>query len=849
MKKIFKLLGLIALVAVIGFSVIGCSDDPGDGEPPAAPPSGGNVAVTGVSLNKSTLTLTVNGTETLIATVAPSNAANQAVSWVSDDTDVATVTSSGFVKGIAVGEATITVTTADGNKTAACEVTVKNAVATPTFSIASGAEVVSNTPVNITCITEGAVIYYTIDGSDPKTSLTKESGASPRTTTVSGAVGSTVTIKAYAAKDGMSDSGEASAVYTVKDGIALPVPDPMPGIFNEAQTVSFTPPVGFTFLCTTDGNNPTGLTTPYSSPITVDRTMTIKAQSMRTSDNATSIIAVFDYIIKADTPTISGAGAGTYNEEKTITLTTSGNAEIWYTTDGSAPVRNSGTQYTSAITINKTMTIRAVAGNEGWTPSEELSAAYILKADTPSPSSGAGQYAYTATPTTITLTTSGGATIYYTTDNTPPTTYSTVYSTPIPIDREFILRAKALKTGWMDSEELSAAYTAKVQTPTANEANNASVAWNTTVTLSTVTPGATIYYTLDGSTPTTGSTTTTGSITIHSGFTSFTNKQVTLKAIAVKANCVNSELMQATYTITATLTNVSDVGGYLAGFIANTSENPISFPPSGVGFTLSSYDLGNMTADESGWHNLITAIGTGGKFVNLDLSGCTMTGTEFNPDNFFNYNEGKGKIVSLVLPTVATSLYEYGQFNSFITLKAVTGTNVMTIGGNFAYCRTLTSVSFPVLTTIGDYAFQICTNLTSVSFPLVTTIGKNAFQDTGLTSVTSVSFPLVTTIGDYAFRDNKNLVSVSFDESLVSIGIGVFQDSELTEFILTRSGTPITTLGTNVFDERGYDYELQVYTYSPLPNLSAIKVPSALVNDYKTATNWSAYASKIVAIQ
>ena len=83
-----------------------------------------NVAVTGVSLNKSTASIEVGETETLVATVAPSNASNQNVSWSSGSTSVATVSSSGVVTGVSAGTAVITVTTADGNKTASCTVTV-----------------------------------------------------------------------------------------------------------------------------------------------------------------------------------------------------------------------------------------------------------------------------------------------------------------------------------------------------------------------------------------------------------------------------------------------------------------------------------------------------------------------------------------------------------------------------------------------------------------------------------------------------------------------------------------------------------------------------------------------------
>ena len=81
------------------------------------------VSVTGVSLDKATLELYTGDSATLTATVEPSDAANQAVTWSSDKPDVATV-ENGIVTAKSAGTATITVTTEDGQKTAACTVTV-----------------------------------------------------------------------------------------------------------------------------------------------------------------------------------------------------------------------------------------------------------------------------------------------------------------------------------------------------------------------------------------------------------------------------------------------------------------------------------------------------------------------------------------------------------------------------------------------------------------------------------------------------------------------------------------------------------------------------------------------------
>jgi formylglycine-generating enzyme required for sulfatase activity len=107
----------VALFAVL--AVLGCSNpsEGGDEGPPV-------VNVSGVNLDQTTLTIVVGRTETLTATITPANATNQNVNWKSDDTDIATVDDDGMVTAVAVGEATITVTTEDGEYMATCNVTV-----------------------------------------------------------------------------------------------------------------------------------------------------------------------------------------------------------------------------------------------------------------------------------------------------------------------------------------------------------------------------------------------------------------------------------------------------------------------------------------------------------------------------------------------------------------------------------------------------------------------------------------------------------------------------------------------------------------------------------------------------
>lgn len=102
----------------------GNSGTGGSGETPAAE----KVAVTGVSLSKTELTLTVGKNETITATIKPTNATTQDVTWATSDKTVATVDNKkGKISAVKAGKATITVTTKDGSFKAECVVTVEAA--------------------------------------------------------------------------------------------------------------------------------------------------------------------------------------------------------------------------------------------------------------------------------------------------------------------------------------------------------------------------------------------------------------------------------------------------------------------------------------------------------------------------------------------------------------------------------------------------------------------------------------------------------------------------------------------------------------------------------------------------
>ena len=105
------------------------------------------ISVTGVSLNTTSLNLTKGETSTLKATITPADATDKSVNWSTSDASVVTVSSTGKITAKGVGQATITVETTDGNKTATCSVKVsRKSTEEPTTEAQTTEESTTETP-------------------------------------------------------------------------------------------------------------------------------------------------------------------------------------------------------------------------------------------------------------------------------------------------------------------------------------------------------------------------------------------------------------------------------------------------------------------------------------------------------------------------------------------------------------------------------------------------------------------------------------------------------------------------------------------------------------------------------
>jgi hypothetical protein len=200
-----------------------------------------------------------------------------------------------------------------------------------------------------------------------------------------------------------------------------------------------------------------------------------------------------------------------------------------------------------------------------------------------------------------------------------------------------------------------------------------------------------------------------------------------------------------------------------------------------------------LALSEDNWKAILQAIETAGKFVNLDLSACLISGdggglrSDGTFDPIREFNTGKEKVVSLTLPNAAEKIQpgysSTPSFQYFGNLKSVSGAYVEEIGNNafngvqwYGYeyrqnLEQLTAVNFPSVTVIGDSAFSYCRNLASVYFPNAESVGDRAFS--GCASLTSLSFPAVESIGEQAFGYCASLTSI-FLPIVESIGNGAF---------------------------------------------------------------------------
>ena len=309
---------------------------------------------------------------------------------------------------------------------------------------------------------------------------------------------------------------------------------------------------GVTLRYTLDGTDPTITSTQYSSPVNIGVGTTIKAiafkDKMKPSDIASST-----YTFSVGALFIVPL-TGTFTAPQTVEITglTAGTV-IHYTTDGTEPTVDSPT-YTGPFVVDGNVNLKAKGFIEGWASSTTKSVTYTFNVAPPTLSNTGGT---SSAPVTLTMnTTTAGASIHYTTDGSEPTVSSSLYSEPLDIDVSTLIKAKAFKTNWNSSSTVSANFVLKAVTPAFNPPQG-TYSGPQTVSITTTTAGAQIYYTTDSTNPTTSSELYTGPLNL--------SLNTNIRAKAFKTGWTESNLANAEYYFSVATPVFDPLGGYYFG--------------------------------------------------------------------------------------------------------------------------------------------------------------------------------------------------------------------------------------------------------------------------------------------
>ena len=329
---------------------------------------------------------TATWSSTGISFTAPTLTAGHAtgITYESTNTAVATINGSGVVTIVGGGETTIKAKfngdTTYKPATVSYTLTVtdnRTTVETPTFSPAAGT-VAANTPVTISCATEGATIHYTVDGSAPTTESPVYSSAIT--------IDATKTVKALAVKENYKNSAVASASYVV--GVVNTSTESNPYSVGDARNVAdqlgsgsledvyvmgiitaitsaYNSTYGnVSFDITADGDNGSDTFRIYRAPASSENDFVVgdavefkgilkKYNSTYELDGSAGTLTLIAQVHK---PTISPNG-GSFTSSQTVSISAESGATIKYSIDGSAPATN----YSAELTLTETTTVKAVA--------------------------------------------------------------------------------------------------------------------------------------------------------------------------------------------------------------------------------------------------------------------------------------------------------------------------------------------------------------------------------------------------------------------------------------------------------------------------------------------------------
>ena len=890
-----RVLGIIALTAIIGFSMTACGG--GDATPlPIIPLPDGNKILVSIAV-------TTPPTKTAYTIGEALDTTGMVVTATYSDESTAAVTGytlSGFSSATA-GEKTVTVTYE--GKTATFTVTVHPAGTTLTG-------IAVTTPPTKTAYTIGealdpAGLVVTATYSDGSTQVVTGYTTSGFSSTTAGQKTVTVTYEGKTATFTVT----VHPVGTTLTDIAVTTP-PTKTTYTIGEALDT---AGLVVTATySDGSTQvvTGYTTSgFSSTTAGQKTVTVTYEGKTATFTVTVNAATLTGIAVTTPPTKTDYNLG---EE----LNTAGMVVTATYSDGSTQAVTGYT--TSGYDKNTKGNHKVTVTYQGKTAEFEVNVIDPTLQTVAKPVASPAAGTYTAAQNVTLTTATSGATIYYTTNGTEPTKTSTLYSSAISISATTTLKAIAVKEGMNDSDMLTAVYTITVNKVITSIAVTTPPTKTVYIIGETLNPAGMVVTATysDGSTQAVTGYTTSGFSSTTAGqktvtvtyegktatFTVTVNKTLTSIAITTQPTKttydIGDTLDTAGMVVTATYSDSTTqvVTGYTtSGFSSATAgQKTVTVTYEGktatftvtVNKTLTSiavttpptktvYNL-NETLNTAGMvvtatyndssTQAVTGYTTSGfdsatagqKTVTVTYEGKTATFTvtiiNISPDNISSVADfalwlsaqpantaATAYIVKLNVnsDTTAASVYDVLRSNisvyndtKYVNLD-LSGSTITSV--SFMDCYNLTGINLPnSVTSIGVSAFRGCTGLTSITIPnSVTSIGTNAFQ--GCTSLTSITIPFVggdktydpyfgfifgassynnqntsiptslrtviitggNSIPNYAFNGCYNLTGINLPNSVTSIGDNAFYNcSGLTGITIPDT---VTSIGTNAF--------------------------------------------------
>ncbi len=596
---------------------------------------------------------------------------------------------------------------------------VVETVATPTFSVEEGTYTeVQNVEIN--CTTDGATIYYTIDGTDPTTSSTKYTSAI--------AISETTTLKAIAVKDGMNDSQVASATYTINVPAEERTYKKVTSTSQLIEGKKYIIVHEDVFDCDILGGIST-TSTKYGLPITgpeiednsidISNTEGVREFTLVGNNTGWSFQYENTYLTWTSGNSLNVATEISNNAKWTV----DDNFSLLNVADNSRKLQFNSDRFACYTSVQQSAVLYVEDGVE---PS------VLPTVATPTFDPAPQEEAFTTVQNVTISCATEGATIHYTTDGSEPTAESAVYSEPIVVnDGTTTIKAIAIKEGMTNSEVASATYTVNLPTLDAPTFDHESKIYDDAFEVAiTAAEDATIYYTTDGTDPTAESAVYKARIPV--------NKNMTIKAIAVKEGYKTSAVATAEYQIKVAKPTFSPLAGTYdaatqVSIVCSTEGATIHYTTDGTDPNAESPVYSQPIAVNSGTMT-IKAIAIKKDMTNSDIAEGVYTikqnaGLDFDTKQYNLYLGDKFNAPTLEAPEGLTVTYESNNTNvaevnaetGAVTIKAA---GEATITASWKATDTYTAGSASYTITVENKPV-VETDLEGNNLDLVAVVGKS----------------------------------------------------------------------------------------------------------------------------